>query len=347
MFRNMKWSLALGLISTLCSLPVSAREPREEGSTPFVAISKMPAPQVQKRLDRLFYRWETYELDLPDLERQVRATGRVTLHAGGRVFDMKLELNNLRALGFKQIRQTRRGPVEETPSPVATFKGYLVGEPESMVRLLIQPDFLQGYIRTADEWIFIDPLRKYAKSSAPSEIVLFDDDDVRPEAAALCGAGDLTRRAHDLMESQGSSGLTNATAEAVIPAPTLGRTDIATEADYEYYLIYGASTYSQIEGILNSVDGIYKADLALTLRIVYQSVWTTNQAPYPYTSTIHSTLLDQFKNYWNNNRANVARDQAHLFTGKQIVDEYGNVKDGVAFPGAVCRDSSLSYSLSR
>ncbi|MFL6260013.1 MAG: DUF4082 domain-containing protein [Thermoanaerobaculia bacterium] len=317
-----------------------------------MAISKMPAPQVQKRLDGLLYRWETYELDLPALARQARNTGRVTLHSGGRVFDLELELNNLRAPGYKRVRQTSRGPVEEKPTPVATFKGYVVGDPDSIVRLLIQPDLFQGYIHTADEWIFIDPLRKYARSSAPTEIVLFDNDDVRPEAAALCGTGDLMHRVHDLMKSQEVPRLTSTTGKAVISPPTLARADIATDADYEYYQIYGATTNSQIEGILNSVDGIYKADFAVTLRIVFQCYWDTTQPPYPhppypYTSNIHETLLESFKNYWNSNYANIARDLAHLFTGKVLVDQFGNLKDGVAYPGKVCNDPSSSYSLSR
>jgi hypothetical protein len=354
MLRIQKLSLAFGSILTLCSAPVWAGGPGAEGPARLTATAWMPAPQVQQRLDDLFYRWETYELDLPAVERQVRETGRVTLHAGSRVFDLELELNNLRAPGFKRVRETRRGPVEEGPTPVATFKGHVVGDPESIVRLLIQPDLFEGYIHTADEWIFIDPLRKYARSSAPSEIVLFDADDVRPEAAVHCGSGELTRRAHRLLSRESSRGPGSIPEKALIAPPALRQVDIAIEADYDYYLAFGASAYSQMESILNGVDGIYRADLALTLRIVYEYVWTTNQTqppnpPYPYTSSVHSTLLDQFAGFWNSYRTNVARDVAHLFTGKQLVDQSDppNVKDGVAYPAAACRDASRSYSLSR
>lgn len=339
MLTSRKASFTLGLFLMLCSVPVLAREPVIEGETRFVAISKMPPSQVQARLDKLFYRWESYELDLLALEREARETGRVTLHAGSRVFDLELELNNLRAPGYKRIRMTRRGPVEERATPVSTFKGRLAGDPESVVRLLIQGDLLLGYIRTDNEWIFIDPLRKYHKSAAPAEIVLFDDNDVRPEAAALCGAGELFHRAHGLSRET-AQGIANVTEEALIPAPTRRRIDIAIEADYEFYLLHGASTNSTMEGIINVVDGIYMGELALTLRIVHQSVWSFDD---PYTNvTTAQTLLGEFRDYWNINRTYVARDLAHLFTNKDL----GGV-GGVAYLRVVCNNASSSYGLSR
>jgi hypothetical protein len=330
--RSWKPSLVLGLLLTLCSLPALAVEPIDRGGEHLVALSRAPFSPAQENLDKLFYRWESYEIDLPALESQARGTGHVILHAGGRVFDIELELSDLRAPGFKSVRQTVRGPVQERPTPVATFKGHLAGEPESDVRLLIRPDLFQGYIRTAQEWIFIDPLRKYDRSSAPSEIVLFDDDDVRPEAAGTCGTSELVHRAQDLIERPAH--------KALIAAPTLGRADIATEADFEYYSLYGANTNSQIEGILNQVDGIYRGELALTLRIVFESVWTT--ASQPYTSTDSLTLLNQFLTYWNANRTGVARDLAHLFTGKNM----GGVV-GRAYLAVTCSNPSNSYGLSR
>jgi hypothetical protein len=333
-------ALILGLILALSSFPVLADEPAQGQDAHFVAVSKLPSPEVQQRLDKLFYRWDSYELDLPALEKQVRETGRVTLHAGSRVFDLKLEVNNLRAPGYKRIRLTRSGSVEERLAPVATFKGHVAGDPESVVRLLIQKDLLLGLIRTGDEWIFIDPLRKYDKSAARNEIVLFDDDDVRPEAAALCGAGELIHRAHDLTGSGPSSnGIDNVTDEALISPPVRRRFDIAVEADYEFYLVYGSSTSSTMEGIINVVDGIYKGELALTLRISDLFVWTVDD---PYTDVTTSTnLLNEFRAYWNANRTGVTRDVAHLFTNKDTANVAGQ-----AFLNVVCNSPSSSYGFS-
>lgn len=316
----------------LFALPGWAHQPRNDDDAPlFVAISKLPQAKTQQRLDKMMYHWESYNLDLRALERQVRHTGRLKLRAGGREFDVELEINNLRGPGFKRVLYTEHGPVVEKPAPVATFKGHLAGDPESVVRLLIRPDFFEGYIRTADEWVFIDPLLKYEKGADPSEVVLFRDSDVRSDAATLCGSGDLAHRADQLGVEPPE--------KALIAAPTLGRADLATEADVEYYSIYGASTNNHIEGVINGVDGIYRGDLALTLRIVYESVWATETDPY--SSTDPSTLLGQFASYWNANRTGVARDVAHLFTGKTL-----QTYIGIAYIGVVCSSPTSSYGLS-
>lgn len=341
MSRSKKPSLAFGLMLVLSALPALSREPLREGETPVVATSNLPDTVVQQKLDRLFYRWDSYELDLPAIERQVRQTGRVELQVGGRLFELELELNDLRAPGFKSVRHTRRGQVQEKPSAVATFKGHLKGDPESTVRLLIMKDFFQGYIRTQDEWVFIDPLLKFEKGSAPSQVVVFDEDDVRPEAGTLCGTGELAHQAHGLGLRSEETPFSSATEKALISAPTVGRVDLATEADYEYYLLYGANTNSQILGIINQVDGVYKGELALNLQVVYQSVWTV--VGDPYTSTNYNTLLGEFTTYWNNNRGGVARDLAHLFTGKDLD---GSVI-GVAYLAVLCSSPTSSYGLSQ
>ena len=58
--------------------------------------------------------------------------------------------------------------------------------------------------------------------------------------------------------------------------------DVATEADYEYVRALGSSVAAnrEIEGILNLVDGVYRNELLLRLRISFQNAWTTVNDPY-------------------------------------------------------------------
>jgi hypothetical protein len=303
------------------------------------AVSLLPSQAVRERLDSLFYDWKTFELDLTAAERAVRRTGHLQLELGGRRFDLELQVNDLRAPGYVEIRHTPRGPVHAKPSAVATFKGTVTGDPDSVVRLLILPDLIQGYIKSGEEWLFIDPLTKYAKSQSTSHLVVFDERDVRPEAAGLCGRGELIRLAsRPALDSTASGG---GSIDVVTAAATRRRVDLATEADYEYYSIYGGNTNSQIQGVINQVDGIYKPELSITLRIVYQSVWTVSSDPY--TSSEAESLFFQFRNYWNAYRGDVARDTAHLFTGRDLDGD----TVGIAWIGALCNDPSLSYGVSQ
>lgn len=79
---------------------------------------------------------------------------------------------------------------------------------------------------------------------------------------------------------------------------------------------------------------------SITLRIVFQSVWTTSSDPY--TSSDDSTLLHQFKDYWNAHRSDVGRDLAHLFTGRDL----DGATIGIAFVATAC-ERNFAYALSQ
>jgi len=121
---------------------------------------------------------------------------------------------------------------------------------------------------------------------------------------------------------------------------------VATEADNEYVVSKGGSAAASqaILSILNQVEGIYEVELGLTVRVVYQSAWSTSNDPY--SSTNASALLGELANFWNANRGSVARDVVHLWTGKQLE----NATIGTAYLEALCRFTGggrAAYGLSK
>jgi hypothetical protein len=120
--------------------------------------------------------------------------------------------------------------------------------------------------------------------------------------------------------------------------------EMATEADFEYTNALGgsAAANNNILGIMNSIQAIYERDIGLTFTVVFQHTWTT---PDPFTTAGDEfpakDLLDSFTDYWNRNFTNIARDDAHLWTGKNL----GGPK-GLAWQGVVCLDPAHSYGLS-
>jgi hypothetical protein len=65
----------------------------------------------------------------------------------------------------------------------------------------------------------------------------------------------------------------------------------------------------------------------------------------PYTTNSPGSLLPQFANYWNANRGGVARDVAHLFTGRPMGQVSGGTI-GIAYVGVVCNLGS-AYGVSQ
>ena len=118
---------------------------------------------------------------------------------------------------------------------------------------------------------------------------------------------------------------------------------LATDADFEYSQAVGteSSVNAHILNIINGVDGIYRSQLGLTITITFQNVWTVSNDPYTST-TVSSTLLEEFRSYWNANfNSSQTYDAAHLFTGRRFSDAIG-----VAFVGAMC-SQGFKYGVSQ
>jgi hypothetical protein len=92
---------------------------------------------------------------------------------------------------------------------------------------------------------------------------------------------------------------------------------------------------------MNQLDGIYQAQLSISLQVVYQHSWATSSDPY--SSTAPSTMLTEFKNYWESNYGSMTYDLAHMWTGR---DMDGSVV-GIAYLDVVCRAPSYGYGISQ
>ncbi len=321
-----------------CSYPSPGlpQPPPEAGrGVPEVIIpqASRPSAQVQRQLDRMLSDYAVLELPLAAMALQVRELGRLDLDLGGQVYPLELSPNDLRSPGYRAVVMVDGRAVDLEPGPVTTFAGRVSGDPTSVVRLTVAPRFFAGYIKTDQEWIFLDPLRDYAAAAGPGQVVVYRDADVRPEAGGECGSEHLRLAARDLLPSLPVAKAHN----------TLRRMDIATDADAEYFQLYGVpGTFNRIAAVINGVDGIFRSQINLFLNITFQQVWT-NPASDPYTTNDIGTTLSQFTDWWNANRPTVNRDVAHLFAGK---DFSGNFI-GLAFLTVVCNNPSFSYALSQ
>ena len=90
---------------------------------------------------------EVLALDLTQVSRTVRSRGRLELRLLGRAYVLELEPNDLMSPRYRSVAMTERGPVELPRPEVTTYKGRVAGDEGSDVRLLIQPDFMFGYVQ--------------------------------------------------------------------------------------------------------------------------------------------------------------------------------------------------------
>ncbi len=169
-------------------------------------------------------------------------------------------------------------------------------------------------------------LPEEAASVVDAELFVADEHDF--EGATCADSGDEGTGAPALQALQ------------TLPS-TLRVVELATEADKEYFDLFGASTNAQIATIINAADTIYQRDLNLDLEIVFQTVQTTNAQPY--TATGSSALLTQFRTTVNGDQHLGNADLYHLFTGKNL----DGSTVGIAYVGPVCVAPNYSYGLTQ
>lgn len=301
-----------------------------------------PEPEVRSALDALLYEYSAFELPLAEIDRQVREQGRLKIHLGNQTFDLVLEPSDLRGEGYREVLVTAVGEIEVPERPLSTFKGAVAGDPTSIVRLSVLPNLFEGYIKTDEEWIFIDPLSNYeSKDGLRREtdgVVVYREDDVRPAAMGKCGAGNIEHEAHRLGLTLGASQDLSSIFEGSHVRRTL---EVATDGDGQLFQRYGnPGVFNFMAGVLNRVDGLYNT-LNIDVVVAFQQAWSSVSGD-PYTSLSASTTLNQLQNWWQNNRGNINRDTVHQFSGKNFSG--GTI--GIAFVGVVCNAPSFAYGLS-
>jgi hypothetical protein len=285
---------------------------------------------------------DSYNIELLDadaLEDAVRKGRTCTLHYFGEEHELVLEPVNLRSSHFRVQSGSQATVLADPPR---TYKGTIVGKPNSHVRLSTGIDGIRGCIRDEDGWTFIEPA-KVAQQVVPEAHKVYTDLDLDGLSLGRCSEP-IRAASVDPSASTGSHALTPhvglESSPAIVPAGEFMVLELAVDVDVEFFLTYGNNWLAEIEAILNVVDGIYQAELGITIEIVMARAWEVE--PDPYNETESGRLLQEFRNHWNVNEGAVARDVVHLFTGKNL----DNNIVGIAHVGAVC-SQTVGYALSQ
>ncbi len=270
-------------------------------------------------------------------------TLEVSLPVGGRSVVLDIETHSLRARDFQLLVQVEDGSlVAVAPSPPKTYRGFVQGEPESSAAVSVIGGALRGQVfMPSDDMLYtIEPVAGRIPNAAPGVHVIYRDDQVQGDAAT-CGVDDDFLRLHPPAELGGDGGDGGDSPEG--GGGTLRECQIAFDADFEFYELNGSSvdnTIDDIESVMNAIEAQYDRDVDVVYVITTIIVRSTSNDPYSFSNA--GLLLDQFHDYWNANHAGVARDTAHLMTGREL----DGTTVGVAYLGTVTIPTA-SYGLSQ
>ncbi|HJR07108.1 MAG TPA: M12 family metallo-peptidase [Pyrinomonadaceae bacterium] len=298
-----------------------------------------------QKIDKVLRRYDTLRLDAAQAAERVRKDGRLTLVTPTETLEIELEPNDLRAANYRAEESQDGGEVRALDSarPVRTFKGIVRGKEGAAARFTIDDSTVEGLVLIDGEKYFVETKSKYLKSAAPQEFLFYKESDVLETAPASCDAtlDEKMKQAGEVVSLQSSRDSLAAAAAGTIP---LNRDiKLATEADYEYVSAFGSSESAndEILSIMNLIEGVYQNELGLSFTIVYQHTWATTADPYQSSSPNFG--LTEFENYWNANFTHIARDTAHLWTGKDL----DGTVIGSAEIGSICLAPARAYGMSQ
>ena len=288
--------------------------------------------EVARALDPVLSRYEVIRMAPGEIERQVRTTGELRLRFQGADVYFNLEPHDLRAPNYRAEATGAGGVRRRLPAdPVHTYKGVLAGRADTRGRFNLTGGGVEGVVYAPEGWHYVEPLGNYLPGARAGELVVYRQEDLKTGEVLKCGLslpGRLRR------------GVDRVTAQVESVRPINYVADIATEADYEYVQTAGgaAEANREIEGILNVVEGIFQAEMLITLRLSFQHAWETEEDPYSGTNM--SGLLREFSLYWEENlAAEQDYDLAHMWSGRQESSLGGGLT-----AGTVC--SRIPYAVS-
>jgi hypothetical protein len=245
----------------------------------------------------------------------------------GQLVQLSLAPFDVRGPNFQLWERTATG-LTAVPSPASlTCRGAIATEPGSAIAAHFQGGGLCAYVqRAAGELWVVQPLAGVMPGAgAQAHVVYRAADSAVP--AARCGTAGF-----------GTGGAPGGGTDAVYIC------QLALEADHPLFLARGsvAATQTDVLGVVNAVDLIYRSDVQVQLQV---SQLIVDSTPDPYTSNDAGTLLGQFEAYWNANYGAVPRDIAHLFSARPIGAASGGTI-GVAYLAVVC-NLPIAYGLSQ
>lgn len=353
-------------IALLRVVPFAQAQPSPSGSVDSAQVSPdnlrkggdaaQGADQV-KRFDKVNREWrdrvrQVLHIATADVQRiDCSALEEISLRLNGQERSLKLHPYSMRSSDFRLMVQDDTGAlIEAEPPPAVTYRGSLVQDAAARVAATVHDGRLHALVFAGDGQLWsIEPVRETIPvAPADLHVVYRASDVVGEEWSCGFGAGQGSQDLPPAKPYELSKGVQR---NPLLVDGSLGRTEIAFDADVEFFELNGSSvanTIRDIEMVMNQVGLIYQDQVDICYAMTGIIVRTTE--PDPYTSTDTGTLLCELTDYWNAN-VTIQRDVAHLMTGKDLE---GSAFIGAAWPAAICNDDitacgggSAAYGLSQ
>ncbi len=236
---------------------------------------------------------------------------------------LRLEPHSVRAAGYEvRVQQADGSWTTVVPEAPRTLRGSIDEYPGARVAGALLDDGLYAAIIFEDgEQLWLEAVGQRIGAD-PTLHATYGVEDIVPHGGS-CGMEAIAIQPAPANDAAAGGGFLG----------PLCVTELATDADVEYFQAYGsvAAVNNRIELIVNTCNQQYESEVGITHELTTQLVRTSE--PDPYSANTNNELLCQFVNEWTNNQQSIQRDVAQLFTGKSL---QGSVIGQAADLGSIC-----------
>lgn len=253
----------------------------------------------------------------------------------GRVVD--LELSEFSVIGANtRIVVEENGKEIAGPVPtVKTYRGNVVGDPNTHVVLCLTNDKVSGMIRfNGREQYTIGydntPSFSYITATTALEGVI---------QSGECGMDNESL--YDPTNSRERFAKVKTSSKSSLQKPQVATKSaiIAFDADKQCYDFFGDETSltDYLVARLAVISSVYEAEVDVALQLGRLKIYKT---PDPFSGSTLQPLLQSFTNYWSSNNGSVERTLAHLISKKVA----GGGASGLAWLSGLCK-KNIGYAV--
>ena len=299
--------------------------------TPALALEPTLDDRIKATLD--VDRYDLVTMEIPALAGEPFA---VDVEFDGVVHTLVLEPHSIRHPDFRLLIDDGTGAPYEVPATAPrTYRGEIFGVAGGAVAAALLEDGLHATVflpgKDGVQQFGIQPLLQIDPEQPWGIHVVYENRDIVP-LDVNCGTANQPAAPAPVHR------FANPASDPVDRVDIFQEAEIALDADFQYFQSRGSSSVNvtnDVDTLLNGVAFIYERDTDITYRLTELVIRTTSGSN-PYNTNNASSLLQQFQNWWNANKASTPRDVAHLFTGRNI--DGGTI--GIAYLSVICNRAS-------
>jgi len=253
----------------------------------------------------------------------------------GRQVDLELTEFSVIGPNTRIIIQKGDKEVEGAMPTVKTYRGKVVGDPNTLVVLCLTNDKVSGMIR-------FNGREQYTIGYDNTPSVAYFT--VTSALTGVVNNGECAMDNEKLYDPTNSlekfAAVKNITKNpSQMPQVATKSATVAFDADKQCYDFFGSesSLTDYLVARLAVISSVYELELDVALQLGRFKIYTTAD---PYSGTSLQPLLTSFTNYWSANNSNVDRTIAHLISKKVP----GGGASGLAWLSGLCR-KDIGYAV--